>query len=143
MYWRRITIIFHLLIIDKYTILIKNTNSPDIKCDLVIKSNVYTIDQAKKIIKVNSEHSLETIKSNLYSSCGEIRIFNDKVTISDNSNIVLIHEISNININNSYNVTNYISFDKFKEIFFKLPYMSDLFRVCFSYLSINENTEKI
>lgn len=74
--------------IDKYTILIKNTNSPDIKCDLVIKSNVYTIDQAKKIIKVNSEHSLETIKSNLYSSCGEIRVFNDKVTISDNSNIV-------------------------------------------------------
>ena len=60
---------------------------------------------------------------------------------NDNSNIVLIHEISNININNSYNVTNYISFDKFKEIFFKLPYMSDLFRVCFSYLSINENTE--
>jgi len=35
---------------------------------------------------------------------------------NDNSNIVLIHEISNININNSYNVTNYISFDKFKEI---------------------------
>lgn len=74
--------------IDKYNILIKNTNSPDIKCDLVIKSNVYTIDQTKKIIKVNSEHSLDTIKSNLYSSCGEIKVFNDKVTISDNSNIV-------------------------------------------------------
>ena len=58
----------------------------------------------------------------------------------DVPNIVLCNEISNFNTNNSYNVNNYISFDKFKEIFFKLPYLSDLFRVSFSYISEDKDT---
>ena len=70
-----------------YKIVLINTNRPDIKCDLVIKSNVYTIDQTNKIIRVNSEHSLETIKSNLFSSCGEISVYNDKVIITDGTNL--------------------------------------------------------
>ena len=48
--------------------------------------------------------------------------------------VQLCHEISNFETNNSYSVNNYISFDKFKEIFFKLPYLSDLFRVSFTYI---------
>ena len=63
---------------------------------------------------------------------------NDK----DYLNCELCYEISNIDINNFYNTTNYINFNKFKEIFFKLPYLSDLFRVSFSYLSIDSNISK-
>ena len=40
-----------------------------------------------------------------------------------------------MDINNSYSIDNYITFDKFKEIFFKLPYLSDLIRVSFSYMN--------
>ena len=65
-----------------YRINVKNTDSPDIQCDLIIRSNVYTIDQDKRIIKVNSEHSLETIKANLYSNCGAIQVLDDKVIIT-------------------------------------------------------------
>ena len=53
----------------------------------------------------------------------------------DNMNKLLCSELSNIDINNSYAINNYINFDKFKEIFFKLPYLSDLFRVSLSHLS--------
>lgn len=70
---------------QNYRILVHNTYTPDVQCDLIIRSNVYTIDQTKKIIKVNSEHSLETIKSNLYSTCGEIKVYQDKAVIMDNS----------------------------------------------------------
>jgi hypothetical protein len=58
----------------------------------------------------------------------------------DNFNIELCYEISSFDTKNSYSINNYISFDKFKEIFFKLPYLSDLFRVSFSYISENKNT---
>ena len=54
----------------------------------------------------------------------------------------LCYEISNLDINNSYNIANYINFNKFKEIFFKLPYLSDLFRVSFSYLSLDSSISK-
>ena len=57
----------------------------------------------------------------------------------DISNIELCFELSNMYIINNYSSKNYISFDKFKEIFFKLPYLSDLIRVSFSYISENRN----
>ena len=60
--------------------------------------------------------------------------------ITDISNVVLSKEVSSLDIKNSYNITNYITFDKFKEVFFKLPYLSDLFRVSLSYLSIDKNS---
>ena len=53
--------------------------------------------------------------------------------------VQLCHEISNFDINNSYCKNNFISFDTFKEIFFKLPYLSDLFRVSFSYINEEKN----
>ena len=53
----------------------------------------------------------------------------------DNINRVLCSELSNIYINNSYSIDNYFNFDKFKEIFFKMPYLSDLLRVSLSYLN--------
>ena len=58
----------------------------------------------------------------------------------DISNCELCYEISNFDTTNSFSTNNYISFDKFKEIFFKLPYLSDLFRVSFTYISENKNT---
>ena len=71
---------------NTYTIKVNNTNSPDVKCELIVKSNVYLIDQDKKVIKVNKEHTKETIKANLYSTCGEINVFDDKVVISYGAN---------------------------------------------------------
>ena len=58
----------------------------------------------------------------------------------DIPNCVLCYEISNFDTTNMFSTNNYISFDKFKEIFFKLPYLSDLFRVSFTYISENKNT---
>ena len=57
----------------------------------------------------------------------------------DIPNYELCYEISNMYTVNNYSSKNYISFDKFKDIFFKLPYLSDLFRVSFSYISENKN----
>ena len=51
----------------------------------------------------------------------------------------LCHEISNFDTTNSYCINNYISFETFKDIFFKLPYLGDLFRVNFSYIQEYEN----
>ena len=61
---------------------------------------------------------------------------------NDILNQELCYEISNIYMNNSYNITKYINFNKFKEIFFKLPYLSDLFRVSFSYLNQSSKLSK-
>ena len=72
-----------------------------------------------------------------------LKIFEEKNSVyyinakneDDNINRLLCSELSNIDINNSYSIHNYLSFDKFKEIFFKLPYLSDLFRVSLSYFN--------
>ena len=61
----------------------------------------------------------------------------------DITNKVLCSELSYIDINNSYSLINHISFEKFKEIFFKLPYLSDLFRVSLSYLSKDMNNSDV
>ena len=71
-----------------YKITVNNTYTPGVQCDMIIRSNIYTIDQEKKIIRVNKEHSIETIKANLYSTCGEIRVNEDKVVIIDSGKIV-------------------------------------------------------
>ena len=54
----------------------------------------------------------------------------------------LCDEIAHLETYNNYSINNCISFDKFKEIFFKLPYLSDLFRVSFSYVNENKNLLK-
>ena len=61
---------------------------------------------------------------------------------NDILNRELCYEISNVELNNSYNKLNHINFNKFKEIFFKLPYLSDLFRVSFTYLNKDSNIPK-
>jgi hypothetical protein len=61
---------------------------------------------------------------------------------NDILNRELCHEISNIDLNNSYNKLSFINFNNFKEIFFKLPYLSDLFRVSFTYLNKDSNIPK-
>ena len=134
-------------------------NINDFSSNLI--SYIFTQILNKKELKKYSNYNFNTItllieKDNIIDkriyniSYSPLKIVEEKSNLdsikpkdqNDITNIVLIQEISNININNSYNLTNYISFDKFKEIFFKLPYLSDLFRVCFSYLSINKNTEE-
>ena len=61
-----------------------------------------------------------------------------------NEEEIIDHEfqrISDFDINNSYSVDNFISFYKFREIFFKMPYLSDLFRVSFSYSNEKKSVE--
>ena len=58
---------------------------------------------------------------------------------NDSSNCGLCNEVTNIDIKNSYSEKKYITFDKFKEVFFKLPYLSDLIRVSLSYLNGNNS----
>ena len=102
----------------------------------------------KKDINKYSKYGLDTItllteKDNIISR----RIYNIKysplkiheINQQDISECKMSNEITNIEINNSYSINNYISFDRFKEIFFKLPYLSDLFRVSLSYLNQPKN----
>ena len=51
----------------------------------------------------------------------------------------MFSKLSNLNINDNYITDKYITFEKFKKIFFKLPYLSDLLRVNLTYISKNEN----
>ena len=92
--------------------------------DNIIYKRIYTIKYSP--LKITEE------KSDLY--------FIKMKDENDIANKVLCQEISNIDINNTYNLYNYINFDKFKEIFFKMPYLSDLFRVSLSYLSIDQKS---
>jgi len=101
---------------DKITLVIEKDN-------LMYKRN-YTIDYSPLRIVEDYDQNFEVLAKNQ----------------EDIPNIVLCNEISNFNTNNSYNINSYISFDKFKEIFFKLPYLSDLFRVSFSYISEEKDT---
>ena len=54
--------------------------------------------------------------------------------------IQLCYEISHFDTYNNYTANNFISFEKFKEIFFKLPYLSNLFRVSFSYINVKDKS---
>ena len=101
---------------DKITLVIEKDN-------IVIKRN-YTIEYSPLKIVEDYDPNFDVNPKNQ----------------EDISDIEICYEISNFDTNNSYSVNNYISFDKFKEIFFKLPYLSDLFRVSFSYISENKNT---
>ena len=62
--------------------------------------------------------------------------------IDDKENMykmLLFHNISNLNISCDYNADNFITFDKFKKLFLKLPYLSDLLRVSVSYNMTEED----
>ena len=84
---------------------------------------------------------LEIIYSS--SSISSIREINVDINnnINDDNNIkkLLFSKLSNLNINDNYITDKYITFEKFKKIFFKLPYLSDLLRVNLTYISKNEN----
>lgn len=53
---------------------------------------------------------------------------------------LLCYEISFLEIANSYSVNKFISFDDFKKLFFKLPYLSDLFHVSYSHMNQNKHS---
>ena len=53
----------------------------------------------------------------------------------------LCDKIYNININEGYSTDKFITYEKFKKIFLKLPYLSDLLRVNFAYNITEENLE--
>ncbi len=56
---------------------------------------------------------------------------NDKIDIQD---IILSNENNNLEINNSYGENFEISFEEFRNLFFKLPFLSELLRVSCSYI---------
>ena len=56
---------------------------------------------------------------------------NDKVDMQD---IVLSNENNNLEINNSFGENFEISFEEFRNLFFKLPFLSELLRVSCSYI---------
>jgi hypothetical protein len=98
---------------DKITLVIEKDN-------LMYKRN-FTIDYLQNKIVEDKDQIFEISPNNP----------------NDITNIILSYRISFLDANNSYNINNYISYDKFKEIFFKLPFLSNLFRVTFSYISEN------
>ena len=53
----------------------------------------------------------------------------------------LCDKIYNINTNEGYSTDKFITYEKFKKIFLKLPYLSDLLRVNFAYNITEENLE--
>ena len=117
-------------------------NKKDIKAFSKNNFDTLTLLYEKDDIIYKRIYSIKYSPLSITEEKNDINIINDKYS-NEAINKVLIHEMSNISINNSYNVTNLISFDKFKEVFFKLPYLSDLFRVCFSYLSEDKNVTNV
>ena len=113
-------------------------NTKDTKAYIKNNFDTITLLYEKDDIIYKRTYSIKYSPLTITEEKNDINIINDKYS-DEVINKVLIHEMSNISINNSYNITNLISFDKFKEVFFKLPYLSDLFRVCFSYLSEDKN----
>ena len=63
---------------------------------------------------------------------------NDKDNIQD---IVLCNECNQLEINNSFSEKYEISFEEFKELFFKLPFLSELLRVSCSYMHQSKGLE--
>ena len=59
----------------------------------------------------------------------------------ENMDKILFEKKFNLNTNNGYITDKYVNFDKFKKIFLKLPYLSDLLRVSVSYNTTNEDLE--
>ena len=120
-------------------ILTKILNNLDLKKYIQYKFDIITlvIEKDNIILKRNYNIKYSPLKiEEEYDSIFDVNPKNPE----DITNLELCYEISNFDNNNTYSVNNYISFDKFKEIFFKLPYLSDLFRVSFSYISENINT---
>ena len=106
-----------------------NTITLVIEKDNIIFKKNYIIEYEPEPLKIVEEND------SLFNF--QPKNINDKeIEIVDEQ---LCHEISNLDIINSYSINNDISFDKFKEIFFKLPYLSDLFRVSFSYIKEDRN----
>jgi hypothetical protein len=71
--------------------------------------------------------------NNLYIEEGDTYLINlnDKENIQD---IVLCNESNQLEINNSYAEQYQITFEEFKYLFFKLPFLSELLRVSCSYM---------
>ena len=104
------------------------------KLTLVIESNNLMYRRDFKIVYFFSSVSLiKEIDSNINKNDDE----------SKNNNQVLLNKISNLDINTIYNFDEFISFDKFKKIFFKLPYLSDMLRISLTYLSKDINQDNI
>lgn len=101
------------------------------------------INQIRKIIEKDNI----IYKRNYYIEYSPLKITEYEISSiylspkneNDSSNCGLCNEVTNIDIKNSYSEKKYITFDKFKEVFFKLPYLSDLIRVSLSYLNGNNS----
>ena len=84
----------------------------------------------------------------IYSSFSVSSIREKNVEINLNQNIdeenmdkILFEKKFNLNTNNGYSTDKFIDFDKFKKIFLKLPYLSDLLRISVTYSTTNDVLE--
>ena len=102
-------------------ILTKILNNVDLTRYIQYKFDTVTlvIEKDNMIFKRNYNIEYSPLKiTQEYNSDFDVKPNNPE----DISNVELCYEISNFDTTNSFSVNNYISFDKFKEIFFKLPY---------------------
>ena len=116
-------------------------NSENIMQYIQNKMNKLTLVIVKDNLIYRREFEIIYTLSSI-SSIREINIdINNNNNINDDNDIkkLLFSKLSNLNINDNYITDKYITFEKFKKIFFKLPYISDLLRVNLTYVSKNEN----
>ena len=117
-------------------------NSENIMEYIKNKMNKLTIVIEKDNLIYRKEFKISYSSSSV-SSISEINIDINNNHINEEKNIskLLFSKISNLNTNDNYITDKYITFEKFKKIFFKLPYLSDLLRVNLTYISKDKNLE--
>ena len=102
------------------------------KIEEYIKQNLNQLTLVIETDNMLYKREFEIIYSpNGVSTVREIRIDIIENNNNENNNFekMLNYKITNLDTNFGYNSDNFISFNKFKKIFFKLPYLSDLLRV--------------
>jgi hypothetical protein len=102
-----------------------NTITIVIEKDNLMLKRYYTIEYSPSLV----------IKEDCRNNNFDVGSRDSKEILDDE----LCYEISTFDCNNSYSIDKDISLDHFKELFFKLPYLSDLFRVSFTYINENSN----
>ena len=104
------------------------------------KMNRITLVIEQDNIMSKREFSISYSSSGI-SSINELNIENitQNDVINGHIDKLLFYKINDLNISSEYSSEKYVSFDKFKKIFFKLPYLSDLLRISLTHnISNNE-----
>ena len=131
------------------------TDIPQVVLNYILKSILENSEHIKKYIEnhmnrltlaiendnliYKKEYSIVYSESSI-SSIRELNIENipQNDILNENIDKLMFSKINDLNISSEYSSEKYISFDKFKKIFFNLPYLSDLLRISLTY-NINNN----